>query len=178
MLAKRTLDSSVTSRSDAFAALTDRHLDDAYRLAAVILSDALEAEDAVHDAAVTAWRSFDQLREPAKFEAWFSRIVVNECRDRLRSRRRHRVTALHLGDANAGATPDGVERVASLDALARAFAVLEPDEQVVVALRFWRDLPIDAIAARVGIPPGTVKSRLHNALGRLRSAIAAEEATR
>ncbi len=176
MLATRTIPRPVTSRAEAFSALTDRHLDGAYRLAAVVLDDALEAEDAVHDAAIAAWRSFPQLRDPARFDAWFSRIVVNQCRDRLRARRRRPVVALITGrDHGQDGMPDPSERVATRDALGRAFSVLDPEEQIVVAMRFGRDLTVDDIAERMGIPSGTVKSRLHHSLGRLRTALAIAE---
>jgi RNA polymerase sigma factor (sigma-70 family) len=166
------------TRHEAFAELTERHLDAAYRLAGVILGDAGEAEDAAHDAAVAAWRSRDLLRDEARFEAWFTRIVVNVCRDRLRARRRHRVVELvaepRYGAANS---VDGDPEVAFAvrDTLGRALRVLEPDELIVVVLRFYRDLPVEAIAERVGVPAGTVKSRLHNALRRLRAAVEAGE---
>jgi len=177
MLATRAIDRGVTSRAEAFSALTDRHLDGAYRLAAVILGDALEGEDAVHDAAVVAWSSFGQLRDEARFDAWFGRIVINQCRDRLRARRRRPTVGLVglVGQPANGSVPDPSGPFAARDALERAFAVLEPDEQIVVALRFWRDLTVDQIAERVSIPSGTVKSRLHHALGRLRTAIRVEE---
>ena len=171
---------SVTPRGDAFAALMERQLDAAYRLAAVILGDAGEAEDAAHDAALAAWRSRDRLRDDGRFEPWFTRILVNVCRDRLRARTRRRVvdlghgvgaTWVEHGVADPGAT------LAARDALGRALRVLEPDELIVVVLRYYRDLPIDAIAERVGIPAGTVKSKLHNALRRLRAAIVAGEAS-
>jgi hypothetical protein len=63
-------------RADAFRGLVDRSLDASYGLAAVILNDRIEAEDAVHDAAVAAWRGFDSLRDPDRFDAWFRRILV------------------------------------------------------------------------------------------------------
>ena len=58
-------------RADTFRQLVDRHLDSAYRLAGVILNDRIEAEGAVHEAAVAAWRGFVGLRDPARFDAWF-----------------------------------------------------------------------------------------------------------
>jgi RNA polymerase sigma-70 factor, ECF subfamily len=177
MLATGVRDNIVRDRADEFSALTERHLDGAYRLAAVILVDAMEAEDAVHDAAIAAWRGWSSLRDPDRFEAWFSRIVVNGCRDRLRSRRRRPVVQL-TAEADtpswrSGGPADEISRVASRDAMGRAMAVLEPDELIVVVLRYYRDLQVDAIAARLGIPAGTVKSRLHNATQRLRAALAA-----
>ncbi len=169
----------VTTRRDAFAALIERQLDGAYRLAAVILGDAGEAEDAAHDAALAAWRSRDLLRSDASFEPWFTRILVNTCRDRLRARGRHRIVDLgpEVGrdPMEPGPATDPGAVLAARDAMGRALAVLEPDELIVVVLRFYRDLPVDAIAERLSIPSGTVKSRLHNALRRLRAAVEAGE---
>ena len=70
----------------------------------MILGDPVEAEDAVHDAAVVAWRGFAGLRDRDRFEAWFGRILVNGCRDRLRRRRRRPIVAWipMLGDLDAG----------------------------------------------------------------------------
>jgi RNA polymerase sigma-70 factor, ECF subfamily len=176
MLATAVHDFVVRDRADEFSALTDRHLDGAYRLATVILGDAMEAEDAVHDAAIAAWRGWSSLRDADRFEAWFGRIVVNTCRDRLRSRRRRPVVELLPaleGELRRPDRPDATESIAARDAIGRALSVLEPDELIVVVLRFYRDLQVDAIAARMGIPVGTVKSRLHHATQRLRAALAA-----
>lgn len=181
MLAYRAIEATaplMVSRREAFDELIERRLDDAYRLAGVILGDATEAQDAVHDAALAAWRSRDLLRDEARLEAWFMRILVNGCRDRLRARRRHRVVELDAqadnraghGTSQHGNDPSGI---AARDAMGRALAVLEPDELIVVVLRFYRDLSVDAIAERIGIPSGTVKSRLHHAMQRLRAALAA-----
>jgi RNA polymerase sigma-70 factor (ECF subfamily) len=177
MLASRAIRRPVTERADAFAALTDRSLDGAYRLAAVILGDALEAEDAVHDAALAAWRSFGQLRDQDRFDAWFARIVVNTCRDRLRARRRRPVVDLGSPLAAGGlaiSAPDGSGLLADRDRIARAFTVLDPDEQLAVVLRYWMDLTVDDIAARMDLPSGTVKSKLHRAIERLRAAMRVE----
>lgn len=166
----------LVTRRDAFDALIARRLDDAYRLAGVILGNATDAEDAVHDAALSAWRSRDLLRDEARLEAWFTRIVVNVCRDRLRARRRHPIVEL---DAEAGSpakqemsTGDASSGIAHRDMIGRALTVLEPDELIVIVLRFYMDLSVDAIAERVGIPAGTVKSRLNHATQRLRAALA------
>lgn len=161
-------------RSRAFADLVGARLDGAYRLAAVILGDPLEAEDAVADAAAAAWAGFGGLRDIERFDAWFGRILVNGCRDRLR-RRKH-VALLDLGalarlaiERGRGADPAATS--GERDEMSRALGRLEPEHQVVLVLRFWLDLPVDAIAERLHIPPGTVKSRLHNAGRRLRQAL-------
>jgi RNA polymerase sigma-70 factor, ECF subfamily len=168
---------SAAARIDAFRRLVDRELDGAYRLAAVILDDRLEAEDAVHDAALAAWRRFDDLRDRARFDAWFARILVNGCRDRLRTRARRRIVDLgrELVEAEHPPVTDGSDAVAVRDLLDRALEALTPDERVVIGLRYDTDLTVPAIAAMLAIPEGTVKSRLHHALGRLRAAIEERE---
>ena len=85
---------SQETREQAFRRLTQSRMDRLYRLAAVLLSDAAEAEDAVHEAAVNAWTRWSQLRDESRFDPWMERIVVNVCRDRLRQRRRLRALPL------------------------------------------------------------------------------------
>ena len=162
-----------TERADAFLRLADHHLDAAYRLARAILRDSTDAQDATHDAFERAWRKWSTLRDPSRFEPWFDRILVNTCRDRLRSGRRQPTdisveVAIAAGDAFALAH--------DRDVLASAIATLPPDHRVVVALRYYRDLPVDEIASRLGIPAGTVQSRLHYALKRLPAAIDSTDA--
>jgi RNA polymerase sigma-70 factor (ECF subfamily) len=162
-------DADSARRSD-FLGGARPNLDRAYRLAGLLLADAHEAEDAVQDALVIAWRSFESLRETDKFDAWFDRILVNGCRDRLR--RRNVVTFIPI---DAGVDPAGRDPFQSFierDALLAGLARLNPDERIVVVLRFWADLSLDAIAQRLDWPLGTVKSRLHRALERLRDTLA------
>jgi RNA polymerase sigma-70 factor (ECF subfamily) len=94
---------------------------------------------------------------------------VNTCRDRLRSRARHRVQPLDLTPPLAVA--DGSQNAAGRDELGRALESLKPDHRIVVVLRFWADLTVDDIADRLAIPAGTVKSRLHHSLGALRKTL-------
>jgi RNA polymerase sigma factor (sigma-70 family) len=155
----------------AFESMSDRCLDDSYRLAAVVLRDPVEAQDVVHDAVLVSWRKFGSLRDPARFDAWFGRIVLNLCRDRLRARSRGRVRQAELSAQMELRRRDELGLVATRDAIAAAFARLDPDLQLVVALRFYRDLPLEAIADLLGIPLGTVKSRLNTGLRRLRAAL-------
>jgi RNA polymerase sigma factor (sigma-70 family) len=154
---------------DAFERLSDRCLDDAYRLASVVLRDQVEAQDVVHDAVLLAWRKFGSLRDQSRFDAWFGRIVLNLCRDRLRGRRRTQLRANALGSQMELRRRDEFGLVADREAIAAAFPQLDPDLQLVVALRFYRDLQLEAIAELLGIPLGTVKSRLHKGLRRLRA---------
>ena len=159
-------------RDAAFVRLADEHLDKAYRLARAILRDPAEAQDATHDAFVQAWRKWDSLRDQSRFEPWFDRILVNTCRNRLRSNRR---LTTDISAEVALATGDHAGRVEDRDVIGAAIASLSPDHQVVVALRYYRDLPVDEIARRLGVPSGTVQSRLHYALKGLHDAIDAAD---
>jgi len=154
---------------DAVARLLLARAAEAHRLAAWILRDPVGAEDVVQEAALVAWSRRASLRNAASAEAWFNRIVVNACRDELRRRaRRRRLPQL---EPTADAPSDDF---AVRDEIDRSVARLTPDEQVVLGLRFGRDLTIPQIAAQMGLPEGTVKSRLHHALEHVRVALAAE----
>ena len=160
-------------RALAFAGLVDRRLDEAYGLAAVILGDRLEAEDLVHDAAVTAWRAWPSLRDPGRLDAWFQRIVVNACRDRLRHRKHERLRFVgreaHASEHPASAAIE--DGLLDRELVGQALETLSPEAKVVVVLRYESDLTVPQIADLLGLPEGTVKSRLHGALARLRSVL-------
>jgi RNA polymerase sigma-70 factor (ECF subfamily) len=157
-----------TERAQAFLRLADDHLDAAYRLARAILRDSTDAQDATHDAFEQAWRKWSTLRDPSRFEPWFDRILVNTCRDRLRAGRQ-RATDISAEVAIMAGDPFGDAN--DRDVLANAISTLRPEHRIVIALRYFGDLPIEAIAGRLGIPEGTVNSRLHYALKRLHAAI-------
>jgi RNA polymerase sigma-70 factor (ECF subfamily) len=162
-----------SDRRLAFTRLVDEDLDHAYRIAGVILGNGADAEDATHDAVVQAWRSFGALRDLGRFNAWFQRILINVCRDRLRKRRRTPVTELVV--ARSKTMPDGFAGIDDRLALNRAFERLSPDQAITVVLRFHADLTLEDVAARTGVPVGTVKSRLHAALAVLELALANQE---
>jgi RNA polymerase sigma-70 factor (ECF subfamily) len=148
------------------ASLVMARLGDAYRLARAILLDDAEAEDAVQEASLAAWRHRHSLRDATRFDAWFERILVNQCRDQLRRRKRAvKVAAPPVRFEPPAAAPDtGTD--ADLD---RALDGLGIDHRIVVLLRYWQDRTVEDIAACLGIPAGTVKSRLHHALRALRA---------
>ena len=156
-------------RALAFRQLADQHLDASYRLAFVILRDASDAQDATHDAFVTAWKRWSTLRDLGAFERWFDRILVNTCRHRLRDRSRHRASDL---SPELAVTTDAHALVETRDLISEAMAMLSPDHRIVLALRFSRDLTVDQIADRLGVRAGTVKSRLHYALRRMHDVVA------
>jgi RNA polymerase sigma factor (sigma-70 family) len=162
------------ARGRAFAGLVTRGaLDSAYRYATLILGNRADAEDATHDAAVTAWRRFGDLRDPARFDAWFGRILVNTCRDRMRARR-NIVHEIDLAETVVEGS-DPADVVGRRHVLAAALRTLSLEHREVVVLRYFNDLTVDQIAVRTGAGAGTVKSRLHYALRRLRDAMGTDQ---
>jgi RNA polymerase sigma-70 factor (ECF subfamily) len=152
-----------------FVRLVQPELPGAYRLAGFLLRDATEAEDATQDALEKAWHAWPKLREADRFGAWFDRIVVNVCNDRLRHRRGVRVLELDEEIAGVPHARDPFRESLARDEVGRLVRLLPPDQQIVVGLRFWRDLSLDEIADRLALPLGTVKSRLHYAMKSLRA---------
>jgi len=143
------------------------NLANGYRLAGYLLGDAAEAQDAVQEALIKAWRGWEGLRDHERFGPWFDRIVLNVCRDRMRRHRTIRMVELEAaGDVEAD---DPFHGMFDRDRLAAAVARLEPEQRIVIALRFWRDLSIEQVAGVLDVPVGTVKSRLHYALRALRA---------
>lgn len=169
----RSRSTDADDRARAFDSFVDRRaIDAAYRYATLILGDRSDAEDATHDAALSAWRRFDELRDPARFDAWFGRILVNTCRDRLRARGRTvRLIEPEAALATGATAADPTDASARRQVLAEALRTLSVDHREAVVLRFYADLTVDQIAERTGVGPGTVKSRLHYALRHLREAL-------
>ena len=151
-------------------ALVMARLGASYRLARAILLDDGEAEDAVQEASLSAWRRRASLRGVDRFDPWFDRILVNQCRDQLRKRGRAvKVASPQIGFEATAASPDtGPD--SDLD---RALDALDVDHRIVVVMRYWHDRTVEDIADRVGIPAGTVKSGLHYALRTLRTTLEA-----
>lgn len=170
VLSERAVEGVVADDAADFAAFAARQLDASYRLATVIIGNATDAEDATHDAFLSAWRHWSTLRDPDRVDAWFGRILVNSCREFLRSRRRRPIVVDVSAElyANALATTDASVDTADREAVARGFARLGPDHRICLTLRYYGDLTVRQIAARTGVPEGTVKSRLHHALRELR----------
>jgi RNA polymerase sigma-70 factor (ECF subfamily) len=139
----------------------------AYRLALSIVRSPTEAEDAVQEAFLRAWRDIGSLREADLWPAWFRRLTVRSALDQ--TKRRGRVNEI---DLEIAAEMPGLETAlhpADRLELMLAFDMLAPDDRAVLSLRFFADFEVPDVAAALGIPLGTAKSRLHRALGRLRS---------
>jgi RNA polymerase sigma-70 factor, ECF subfamily len=166
--ARSRLEESEAGRIAAFQRLADQRLEASYRLANAILGDEGQAEDAVHDAVVLAWQRWSSLRERARFDAWFDRIVVNVCRDRLRQASRRR--ASDIADVSLR-TPDATAEIHRRLLVEQAFARLKPDDVVVLALRHFLDLELADMAVLLELPIQTVNTRLRSARSRLRDSL-------
>jgi len=147
---------------DAFAALVAPRLTRLFATAALILRDRGRAEDAVQEALVRAWRNLRSLRDPERLDAWLRRLLVNACRDESRRGRRHESNIRLLPDHDRPA-PDSSSAFADRDAIDRGLVQLSMDHRVVIVHHYYLGLSLAEIADALGIPVGTVKSRLHHA---------------
>ena len=155
---------------DSFDRLLRPELAGAYRLAGYMLCDASAAEDAAQEAVLRAWRAYPRLRDHGQFRSWLQRIVANVCRDQRR--RRRLVRFVPLDGASEEPQPGDPFRTA-LDrvAIGRAIAQLSGEHREVVVMRYMLDLTNEEVGERLGIPVGTVKSRLHYAFTELRRSL-------
>ena len=158
----------------AFTELIDLEGDRCYAIAYRILRDVERAQDAVQQALLLAWRELPRLRDPERFEVWLHRLLVNACYEEARRYRRWSLRVRELPVDGPGG-PDPTVAVDDRDALERAFLRLSPEHRAVFVLHHHVGMPLAAIAEVVGVPTGTVKSRLHHATRNLRAAITADE---
>lgn len=146
----------------AFAALVRMHERSLYATAYAITRSGWDASDAAQEAFAEAYDKLGTLRDPLRFKAWLTRILVNKCNAGLRRRKREVVTD-RLPEPDAFTY---VGREQGID-LMNAVQGLDDEFRQVVALRYFRDMRIDEIAAVMDCPAGTVKSRINRALGKL-----------
>ncbi|MFD8395511.1 RNA polymerase sigma factor [Streptomyces sp. NPDC059680] len=141
-----------------------------------LLGDRSEAEDAVQDAFVSAWRKLPEFRGDSAFGTWMYRIVTNRCLNVLRARRQ----VITLDAVSEPVAPDhqvsparAVEAQAAVEALSQAMAVLSPEQRVCWVLRELNGLSYEAVAEMVGISQEAVRGRVFRARRQLTEAMAA-----
>ena len=157
---------------EAFAQLVDPSLARLDAAARLILRDPELARDAIQEGLIRAWRDLAGLRDSDRFDAWLRRLTVNACLD-LARRRRRRAIEVELSPIHA-ATPDPSDGAADRDLVDTALRRLDPGHRAVVAMHYLLGMPLTDVAASLGIPVGTAKSRLHYALAAMRSSVDAE----
>jgi RNA polymerase sigma-70 factor (ECF subfamily) len=160
---------------DAFAQLAAASIGRLNAIARLILSDYSLAEDAVQDALVDAWRDLRGLRDPDRFDAWLNRLLVRACQNARRRDRHRRGAEVVLMPSHEPSTADAQASVANADQLERALGRLTIDQRAVLVLSYFVDLSLADAAVALGIPVGTLKSRLNRALAALRASIEADE---
>ena len=158
---------------DAFALLAAGTADRFLAVSRRILRDLDLAEDATQQALLSIWQDLPQLRDTARFEAWSYRLLVRACYAEGRKRRRW-APNLRLLPADEPTGTDGFRAIADHDQLERGFRRLSLDHRTVVVLHHYLDLPLDRVADLIGVPVGTVQSRLHYAMRGLRAALDAD----
>lgn len=160
---------------EAFALLVDRHHTRMARYAFHLLGSEAEAEEAVQDSFVRAYRSLRAYREQERFGGWILRILVNRCRTRLvRERRREEVAASWAREAEQPFEPS--ERLAIRDELAVALSQLPGDQREAVVLRYADELGYDEISSITGAGISALKMRVKRGCERLRAILEASRA--
>ena len=158
----------------AFSELIDLDGDRCYAIAYRILRDVERAQDAVQQALLLAWRELPRLRDPERFEVWLHRLLVNACYEEYRRYRRYS-SHLRVIPVDPPGGPDTTATIDDRDALERAFRRLTPEHRAVFVLHHHVGMPLAVVADVVGVPVGTVKSRLHYATRSLRAALVADD---
>ena len=162
---------------DAFSELARVSIGRLYAIARLILRDAGRAEDATQEALVAAWRRLPGLRDPERFEAWLHRLLVNACYREARRGRRRESIEVHvdpLAMPEASEATDLDFDLAVRDQLERGFRRLDVDQRTVLVMHYYLGFSLDDAAEVLGVPPGTVRSRLHRAIKAMRAALEAD----
>lgn len=163
----------------AFDTLVRAYETPAFRAAYLITRDEHDAADAAQEAFVRAFRALESFRLGEPFRPWLMRIVTNQALNRIQAvKRRTGMTERYAQTVDAAMESPNVQRALETreknELLVRAVGRLKPDEQVLITLRYFIELPEVEVAQTLDIPQGTVKSRLHRTLGKLREIIRKE----
>jgi RNA polymerase sigma-70 factor (ECF subfamily) len=139
-----------------------------------ILRDVDRAEDALQDALVIAWRDLRGVRDPDRFDAWLTRLLVRVCIDHASRERRRTVNLRVLPVDGPVAHDPNLLSIHDRDLLDRGFRRLPPDQRAILVLHHYLGYAPAEIAEVLGIPAGTARSRLHYAHRAMRAALEAD----
>ena len=155
---------------EAFDALATASYARLYAIARRILRDGYAAEDAVQETLVRAWRELRGLRDPDRFDAWLHRLLVNACKDQVR-RLRRRPFEIPVLAIDQPSVEDHLGQLADRDELERAFLQLSVEQRAALVLTHYVGLGATEVGGILGVPVGTVYSRLHYGARAMREAI-------
>jgi RNA polymerase sigma factor (sigma-70 family) len=158
---------------EAFDALARTVGDRCMAIATRILRDVDLAEDAVQAALIVAWRDLRTLRDSSRFEPWLHRILTRECYAEARRRTRWSGEIVLL-PVDGPVEAEGILSVNDRDQLERAFRRLTVEQRAVLVFHHYLGLPLPEVADRMGIPVGTVKSRMYHAKRALQASLEAD----
>jgi RNA polymerase sigma-70 factor (ECF subfamily) len=168
---KRLIEGLLRNDSETIAAIYDAHSGIAYGLAARLLGMNQEAEDVVQESFLALWRQAERLDPSRGIRSYLLTIVHNKAVDRVRRRGRRNETLLDPMaplPATGGDPVESAERLADRESVRGALQGLPEEQRRTVEMTYFNGLTINEVAARMGVPAGTVKSRLRLALGHLR----------
>jgi RNA polymerase sigma-70 factor (ECF subfamily) len=174
MAGRREVELAMRGDHDAFASLAEESADRLFALARMILRDSDRAQDATQEALVKAWRDLPRLRDPDRFDAWLRRLLVNSCYDEARRAGRDDA-AIRMLQPNEIVGGDPGPPLADRDRVDRGLRRLSVDQRAVLVLHHHLGLTQKEIADTLGIPLGTVKSRLRYAGEAMRAAVEADD---
>ena len=167
---RRLVEQAASGDHDAFAELARAAVVRLDQVARLILRDPELARDAVQDGLIRAWRDLPGLRDPDRFDAWLHRLTVNACLDQAR-RRRRRPIEVELSPLHEPLMSDQSGAIADRELIEGVLRRLDEAGRAIVVLHYYLGMPLTDVAATLGIPLGTVKSRLHRALTEMRAAV-------
>jgi RNA polymerase sigma factor (sigma-70 family) len=150
------------------------HQEVAFRAAYLVTGSAAEAEDAAQEGFVKAWQALPRFREGAPFRPWLLAIVVNEARNRRRHAGRQAALALRALDPPPAPTDETAAARAEHERLLQIVGGMREEDRLVIGYRYFLDLNEQETAQALGVPRGTVKSRLARGLERLREQMEVE----
>lgn len=163
------VESSKTENSNSYDILFQSCRKSLFLTALVMLENRLDAEDAVQDTAIIAYSSISTLKNNEYFKTWITRILINRCK-RIRVTRSRNKT-IELTEETLWAEPLTNHAIEVWEAVNK----LGKDDKILITLRFFNDLSISEIAAVLKAPIGTMKSKLHRAIKKLRKIMGEEE---
>ena len=162
---------SVRGDMDAFEALFGSAEQALYRMGLSITGSSQDADEALAETALTVLEALASLRRPAYFYTWATRIMINACYGLQRERSKVVPIAdlSTVGDSDGRDIFPGDANWADFQDIRSALQRLSEEHRTVVVLRYLEDLTVDEVSQIIGVPEGTVKSRLHYALRQLRT---------